>query len=308
MTQRILILGGDGYLGWPTAMALSRAGHDVHLVDNFAKRQWELEIGRPSPLPDPDAPRADPRLARGDRARHRALRRRPDRLRLRRIGDPRRPARHDRPLRRTAVGAVLDDRRAARDVHPGEQRHRQPQRPVRDPRRQPRDAPGQARHDGRVRDARHRHRRGLPDRRPQRPAAHLPLPEDAGLDVPPLEGPRQPQHPLRHPDLGPPRHRPQPGRRVRHRDRRIGARPAPGDELPLRRGLRDRAQPVLRAGGHRPSADRLREGRPDARLPQHPRHGRRASPSPSRTRPTPASCASSTSSPSSSASSSSPSG
>ena len=45
MTQRILILGGDGYLGWPTAMALSQAGHQVHLVDNFAKRQWELEIG-----------------------------------------------------------------------------------------------------------------------------------------------------------------------------------------------------------------------------------------------------------------------
>jgi UDP-sulfoquinovose synthase len=45
VTQRILILGGDGYLGWPTAMALSRAGHSVHLVDNFAKRQWESEIG-----------------------------------------------------------------------------------------------------------------------------------------------------------------------------------------------------------------------------------------------------------------------
>ena len=52
-------------------------------------------------------------------------------------------------------------------------------------------------------------------------AAHLPLPEDAGLDVPPVEGARQPQHPFRHSDLGPARHRPQPGRRVRHRDRRI---------------------------------------------------------------------------------------
>jgi UDP-sulfoquinovose synthase len=43
--QRILVLGGDGYLGWPTAMAFSRAGHRVAVVDNFAKRRWELEIG-----------------------------------------------------------------------------------------------------------------------------------------------------------------------------------------------------------------------------------------------------------------------
>jgi UDP-sulfoquinovose synthase len=42
---RILVLGGDGYLGWPTAMALSSAGHRVAIVDNFAKRQWELELG-----------------------------------------------------------------------------------------------------------------------------------------------------------------------------------------------------------------------------------------------------------------------
>ncbi len=45
MTQRILVLGGDGYLGWPTAMAFSRQGHRVAVVDNFAKRRWELEIG-----------------------------------------------------------------------------------------------------------------------------------------------------------------------------------------------------------------------------------------------------------------------
>ena len=45
MGQRILVLGGDGYLGWPTAMAFSRAGHRVAVVDNFAKRQWELELG-----------------------------------------------------------------------------------------------------------------------------------------------------------------------------------------------------------------------------------------------------------------------
>jgi len=43
--MRILILGGDGYLGWPTAMYLSRKGHDVAVLDNFAKRNWEVELG-----------------------------------------------------------------------------------------------------------------------------------------------------------------------------------------------------------------------------------------------------------------------
>ncbi|HEY6291089.1 MAG TPA: NAD-dependent epimerase/dehydratase family protein [Terriglobia bacterium] len=42
--MRILILGGDGYLGWPTAMYLSARGHDVGVVDNFAKRRWEVEL------------------------------------------------------------------------------------------------------------------------------------------------------------------------------------------------------------------------------------------------------------------------
>lgn len=42
--MRILILGGDGYLGWPTAMYLSRRGHAVGVLDNFAKRRWELEL------------------------------------------------------------------------------------------------------------------------------------------------------------------------------------------------------------------------------------------------------------------------
>src|SRR5437660_1581922 len=36
--MRILVLGGDGYLGWPTAMYLSRRRHEVAVVDNFAKR------------------------------------------------------------------------------------------------------------------------------------------------------------------------------------------------------------------------------------------------------------------------------
>ncbi|MGZ8815938.1 MAG: NAD-dependent epimerase/dehydratase family protein [Mycobacterium sp.] len=42
---RVLILGGDGYLGWPQAMYLSARGYQVAVVDNFAKRGWEREIG-----------------------------------------------------------------------------------------------------------------------------------------------------------------------------------------------------------------------------------------------------------------------
>jgi len=41
---RILVLGGDGYLGWPTAMYLSARGHNVGVLDNFAKRRWEVEL------------------------------------------------------------------------------------------------------------------------------------------------------------------------------------------------------------------------------------------------------------------------
>jgi UDP-sulfoquinovose synthase len=37
--MRILILGGDGYLGWPTAMYLSKKGHEVAVVDNYFRRQ-----------------------------------------------------------------------------------------------------------------------------------------------------------------------------------------------------------------------------------------------------------------------------
>jgi len=42
---RILVLGGDGYLGWPTALHLSRQGHDVGVVDNFARRSYDFEMG-----------------------------------------------------------------------------------------------------------------------------------------------------------------------------------------------------------------------------------------------------------------------
>src|SRR5579863_6240607 len=43
--MRISILGGDGYCGWATALYLSQKGHEVAIVDNFLRRQWDAELG-----------------------------------------------------------------------------------------------------------------------------------------------------------------------------------------------------------------------------------------------------------------------
>ena len=49
--MRILILGGDGYLGWPTAMHFSNRGHEVHVVDNYLRRRAHQEAGTDSLVP-----------------------------------------------------------------------------------------------------------------------------------------------------------------------------------------------------------------------------------------------------------------
>ena len=49
--MRVLILGGDGYLGWPTAMRFSGKGHEVAVVDNFARRRWVEDMGGDSLTP-----------------------------------------------------------------------------------------------------------------------------------------------------------------------------------------------------------------------------------------------------------------
>jgi UDP-sulfoquinovose synthase len=49
--MRILVLGGDGYLGWPTALHLSEAGHEVGVVDNFVRRSYDNELGVESLVP-----------------------------------------------------------------------------------------------------------------------------------------------------------------------------------------------------------------------------------------------------------------
>jgi len=49
--MRILILGGDGYLGWPTAMRFSKRGHEVHAIDNYLRRRAHDEAGTDSLTP-----------------------------------------------------------------------------------------------------------------------------------------------------------------------------------------------------------------------------------------------------------------
>jgi UDP-sulfoquinovose synthase len=48
---RILILGGDGFCGWPTSLHLSARGHDVVIVDNFARRNADVELEAESLTP-----------------------------------------------------------------------------------------------------------------------------------------------------------------------------------------------------------------------------------------------------------------
>lgn len=43
--MRIMILGANGYLGWPTAMYLAGKGHDVHCVDSLVKQEWAEPVG-----------------------------------------------------------------------------------------------------------------------------------------------------------------------------------------------------------------------------------------------------------------------
>lgn len=54
--MKVLILGIDGYLGWPLALRLARMGHEVIGIDNLSTRKFSQEVGADSafPLPEPE--------------------------------------------------------------------------------------------------------------------------------------------------------------------------------------------------------------------------------------------------------------
>ncbi len=43
--MKIAVLGGDGYCGWATALYLSQKGHTVSILDNYIRRQWDVDLG-----------------------------------------------------------------------------------------------------------------------------------------------------------------------------------------------------------------------------------------------------------------------
>jgi UDP-sulfoquinovose synthase len=49
--MRILVLGGDGYCGWPTSLYLSNKGHRIGIVDSFVRRLWDHELEAESLTP-----------------------------------------------------------------------------------------------------------------------------------------------------------------------------------------------------------------------------------------------------------------
>ena len=49
--KRVLIMGGDGFCGWPTTLYLSELGHEVGIVDNLSRRAIAKEIGAESLTP-----------------------------------------------------------------------------------------------------------------------------------------------------------------------------------------------------------------------------------------------------------------
>ena len=42
--MRILVLGGDGFCGWPTSLYLSNKGHEITIVDNLSRRKIDIEL------------------------------------------------------------------------------------------------------------------------------------------------------------------------------------------------------------------------------------------------------------------------
>ena len=50
-SKKVIVLGGDGFCGWPTSLYLSDQGHDIVIVDNLSRRNIDTELGCDSLTP-----------------------------------------------------------------------------------------------------------------------------------------------------------------------------------------------------------------------------------------------------------------
>ena len=59
--KKVIVLGGDGFCGWPTSLYLSDQGHDVVIVDNLSRRNIDNELGCDSltPIQSPEVRKND---------------------------------------------------------------------------------------------------------------------------------------------------------------------------------------------------------------------------------------------------------
>ena len=297
----ILILGGDGYSAGRPPCASRRRGHEVSVVDNFSRRRWHTQHSTDSLTPIGSL--AD-RIEAWNEVSGREIQTF--------VGSIEDGEFLDRVIAETMPEAIVHygeqpsapysmKSRAPRGRDAVDERDRHAQPAVLDPRPGPRLPPRQARDDGRVRHPQHRHRGGVHRDRAQGAQGHAAVPEDARA-----RSTTSPRSTTRTTSTSPAAS----GACARPTSTRAsstGSRPRsrPRDERLITRFdydeyLRHRAQPLLRAGGDRPPAHRLRQraARPAASSTSATRSS--ASSWRSATRASSASSASSTSSPSSS--------
>ena len=49
--KRVIVVGGDGFCGWPLSLRLSNKGYNVIIVDNLSRRKIDIDLGYSSLTP-----------------------------------------------------------------------------------------------------------------------------------------------------------------------------------------------------------------------------------------------------------------
>ena len=238
--MRVIILGGDGFCGWPTALHLSARGHEVAIVDNLSRRNIdnELEVESLTPIRPMGERLQAWREVSGTADRVPPGRRGPE-LPPPADAVPRLAAGRRGPLRRAARRALFDEVAAAQALHGRQQHQRHPQRAGGDRRERARHPSGPSRDHGRLRL---RHRRDQDpgrlsageDRRRRRPHGRAgdPLPGQSRQRLSHDQDARSAAVRLLQQERPGEDHRPAPGHRLGHADG--GDAPRRAADQPLR--------------------------------------------------------------------------